>query len=74
MKVTLLTRKKTGKLLERLGPAYVFCAGVSKTEFQAVFSGVRYVPNSVVEKMCQSIELPVKMFKMVHTSHKCHQR
>ena len=42
--------EKTGKLLERLGPAYVFCAGVSKTEFQAVFSGVRYVPDSVVEK------------------------
>ena len=42
--------EKIGKLLERLGPAHVFCAGVSKTEFQAVFSGVRYVPDSVVEK------------------------
>ena len=42
--------EKTGKLLEKLGPAYVFCAGVSKTEFHAVCSGVRYVPDSVVEK------------------------
>ena len=37
--------EKTGKLLEKLRPAYVFCAGVSKTEFQAVCSGVRYVPK-----------------------------
>ena len=42
--------EKTGKLLEKLGPAYVFCASVSKTEFHAVCSGVRYVPDSVVEK------------------------
>ena len=42
--------ENTGKLLEKLGPAYVFCAGVSKTEFQAVCSGVRYVPDLVVEK------------------------
>ena len=47
-------------ILEKLGPAYVFCAGVSKTEFQAVCSGVRYVPDLVVEKMCHSIELPAK--------------
>ena len=50
MKVTLSTRKKLANFWKDLGPAYVFCAGVSKTEFQAVFSGVGYVPDSVVEK------------------------